>query len=208
MTEPGTIEKSDKQTKSIWREMSKIWTLLGIIVAAASLSSLIQRWFGVPMAEYPDTILGYYRSVADQLKLWLFDWWIARLLPIWAVPNWLFDLMLLWTAAGLSSYRGMAKSFESYNAHYSKFRSTYQLKIPNPLRLMFMGPVALFKSIKLAIVDLTTIRRERLLTESNPNIDPELGIVHSLQPTFQLIFYSLSPILVTVIFFTWNGLAL
>lgn len=102
--------------KVVWTESAKGWAFLGIIVTGASVVSLIQRWFGIQLADYPDTVLGYYRSIADQLQLVLFDWWTVHIWDDWTLPKWAFDVLVFWSLSGRANDRARVIFIHSMHA--------------------------------------------------------------------------------------------
>ena len=82
-----------------------IWTILGIILGAASLASLIQRLFDVGLAPVTADMLEYYRwFMSDVVRHLAFDWWSIRWLG-WQFPTWLLDLLAIWILTVAASDR-------------------------------------------------------------------------------------------------------
>jgi hypothetical protein len=78
-------------------KLGLIWTILGIILGAASLASLVQRLLDVGLAPVTADILEYYRwFMADVVRRWVFDWWTIRWFD-WQMPERLLDTLALFT---------------------------------------------------------------------------------------------------------------
>ena len=221
MTETTTTEEPEKQPSSIWREMGKVWTVLGILVAAASLSSLIQRWGDITLAESTAQVLDYYRSVADQVKLWLFDWWTVRIWPDWILPTWVFDMIAIWVLCGFSSFRGMRWQLHTMQEAIQRDAG---VRLP-PNRLpkrtarhltieygypIILGPILfallLYESIRV-LIGLSPTNNSAGRFYERISKKPRLNAAMHKGATIYAMT-SVTPFVVTAIFFIWNGLAL
>lgn len=71
----------------MFKEFKWSWAVIGSIVTAASVISLIQRWGDIELARIPELYLQYYRNIITGLVGWIplpFDW---------KFPDWYVDLM-------------------------------------------------------------------------------------------------------------------
>ena len=211
------IETDDEQKRaeySLWGEVGKIWTVLGILVAAASLSSLIQRIGDVPLAEITGDVLAYYRGVADQVKFWLFDWWLQLLVPDWKVPTWVFDILTFWIISGSTSVRGhhTALRFKSeLSNERDSPRELPRITLAETLAEILKGPVSLWIFVGHCIREfqwewrlfLMGRAKKRLRHDVKYKIRPRM-----LQRPFVLVFEAFAPVVIAITFFIWNGLSL
>jgi hypothetical protein len=188
--------------------------LLGIIVAMLSLTSLVQHLANIPMADVSQTIVESYRSVADEAKRILFDWWIARVWPSWEMPSWLFDLLAAWTLAGTSGSRAKA-SFWSHvvspDGHILYRTRRTGRDAPSAfdffMHILF-GPISLIVVLVLTIDQMKSVGlfghpRTIFVKAENGNT---LVIFESNAASKFLRL--LAPMIGTALFFVWNGISL
>ncbi|MBI1187947.1 MAG: hypothetical protein GC206_11575 [Alphaproteobacteria bacterium] len=90
------------------KALSSVFSALGVVVAVLSIVSLAQRWFTLTLSEAADDVLGYYRTIADQAKWLLFDWWTPHLFAGWTPPSWVIDAIALWALATAAVLRGVS----------------------------------------------------------------------------------------------------
>ncbi|PWE18815.1 hypothetical protein DDZ18_04285 [Marinicauda salina] len=78
--------------------MRLIFTILGIVLGAASLASLVQRLLDVGLAPLSREVIEYYRWFMNEIvRTWLFDWWVYVF--DWTVAQWHLDVFALWVLA-------------------------------------------------------------------------------------------------------------
>jgi len=136
--------------KSFWNLLkqgaSPFLYVLGIIVAIASISSLAQRILDIQLAEYPNTVIGYYRSVADQIKYLLFDWWITLTGLNVKMPNKIFDFLTIWLLLGAASHRG----YDGTLTLFSELRTnTPKVDLSRLLKNLALGPLGLKNNLRI-----------------------------------------------------------
>ena len=111
-----------------------VFTVLGILMGAASLISIVQRWSGIEIvAEIARDALSLYRQIMDQFHWALFSWWTPLDLPwgwTFEMPAWGLDLLVVWTLAAVSNVRLWYFVNEDY-----RYPGVHELNIRRP-----MGP--------------------------------------------------------------------
>jgi len=201
-------------TKKLRTLCSGVFSVLGVVIAILSLSSLAQRWGQWSLASLTSEILQYYRTLADQAGWLLFDWWLAKIWPEFSFPAWGIDCLFVWILLGAAVWRGERSKAAIYIERLEEIRSSgrYEAEVdrlyadfPRILRerygiWFFITPVAFMKYLNRLRIDfgdvLTYWEMERRL--HRPSFDP---LARSL------IFAS-SPVIGTVAFFCWNAFML
>lgn len=85
--------------------MKQLWSILGIILAVLSLSSLIQNAGQIELSEYFAQSLAYYRDVRDAAQWLLFDWWAPLVgIDVW-MPAFGMDLLAIWSLSATATIR-------------------------------------------------------------------------------------------------------
>lgn len=76
--------------------MRAVSTVLGVLLGAASLASLIQRLLDVGLAPITQDVLDYYRwFMSDVVRVWALDWWTLRWFDF-QMPQWALDVLAIY----------------------------------------------------------------------------------------------------------------
>ena len=198
---------------SIVREIGKIWSFLGITIAALSIISLIQNWGDITLGESARQVLEYYRyNFAAPLKTLLFDFWISRLWLNWTLPFWLFDLIALWFLCGVAAVRSSYDDTETsvFTPDSKLIRKTRKTKRrSNTIWIILLGPVSLYKAIKVAASRALwngLIKRDDTIPLDTISEGIEITVIEHRPPAIKVILLALAPFFISAIFFIWNGL--
>jgi hypothetical protein len=202
---------SDKQRK--WRPFGGVFTVLGVLFAAVSITSLIQRWSSTTLAELAGEILTCYRAVMGQAKWALFDWWTVRLWPDWHFPLWGMDVISLWFFVGAFVWRGEQAKAEIYQARLADLRrrGKYIAEVDRlyadfhrVLRdryglALLITPLALCLFVKRTWIDSSDVWTDLQFGQ---------GFWRHGKPLVVSIIVGLSPLVGAALFFSWNAIAL
>ena len=140
-----------------------VFVVLGILMAIASVISLVQKWTGIEIVfDIAHDALSIYRQGMAALKFALFDWWLPNLAWHLTVPIWCMDAIALWflMATGLLRANHVYKNSktasmlnETYRAALGEVKKgkdsghSRYLKIIGP-------PVSIFGAIFLTPIEL------------------------------------------------------
>lgn len=95
----GEVAMADNSSGKGWNPLGSVVAILTILMAAASLISLIQRWSGVEIiSEIAQDALSLYRQMIEQIQWALFGWWTPIELPwgwVFEMPTWGMDVLAL-----------------------------------------------------------------------------------------------------------------
>lgn len=87
--------------------MRIVFTILGVLLGAASVASLIQRLFDVGLAPITQDVLDYYRwFMTEVVRVWVFDWWTLRWFDF-RMPQWTLDLLAIYLLGAGSTGRAI-----------------------------------------------------------------------------------------------------
>lgn len=197
------------------KSVKLIWNVLGILVGALSISSLVQHWGDINLAELTHSVINKYRANADQLKYLLFDWWIGQFWPNWIMPAWLFDVFILWLLSSTANIRALRFRVTPMLVDLEAFGTKLTIAPEAPKLLSktlyaALGPIGLFRSIYDALFAPDIIKVEensennrefaKALTDEATRLDRANRI--------NFIVIALAPLLATLLFFVWNAILL
>jgi hypothetical protein len=198
-----------------WRPFGGIFTVLGIFVAAVSITSLIQRLGEVTLAGLTGDILDYYRTVMGHAKWALLDWWTVKLWPDWRFPLWGMDIISLWFFIGAFVWRGEQAKAEIYQERLADLRQRgkYNAEVDRlyadfhrVLRerygpILLVTPLALFLFFKRTWIDSTDVWTDLQFGQG-------ARAWRSGKPLVISIIVGVSPLVGAALFFAWNAVAL
>ena len=171
-----------------------VFTVLGILMGAASLISLVQRWTGIEIvAEVARDALSLYRQMMDQFHWALFSWWTPLELPwgaAFSMPAWGMDLLTVWvfSIGALLRVDAMAK--------YARMPQGVNWYIVQYLWVFFAPYVVVWWLLTLLM--------------SLPEAFTREGAKREMYWALYIRLYTLaavgSPIVLGVLFFIWNAI--
>ena len=220
--------KRDNQSSG--RLFGGVWTALGILLGILSISSLIQRWGDITMAELTGEVLAYYRVFMDQAKWLFFDWWPPLLgWGIW-MPQWGMDWVTVYilSLAAIERDQPIAAALRGIGPIEDLDRPDAPDRYPLTLReirdlflRIFVAPVVLVYEIyqyaRATVVWARGIVHTYVKTRFDITLPwhesyswtrfPE-DMIDSFVWSLRSLFLLLSPFLGAIAFFIWNAIQL
>ena len=142
---------------------NKTWGVLGVVLSASSIFSLLQRGFDIPLAFSLFELVHYYRSLVAPIFEFLYNpiYWIF---PSLEIPNWVTDAQIV--SIFMTSIYIKAKSTLRVNGkqvHFKTFWSKVHTIIAvgfTLIGLLFL-PIVIFAMVMLPISYINHLRWNR-----------------------------------------------
>ena len=172
-----------------------VFTVLGILMGAASLISLVQRWTdGEIVAEIARDALSIYRQMMDQFHWALFSWWTPLELAwgwVISMPLWGMDLLAIWLVSVAAVWRTDKKAKTGRVAHGVNGIIIDTLWVP-------FAPYVVLWWIFTLLYDLPRAFRG----------DDGTSLSWRLYIHIYTLTIASSPIVLAILFFVWNAIQL
>jgi hypothetical protein len=184
-------------------------TVLGILMGAASLISLLQRWSGVEIInEMAGDALSLYRQMMLAIHWAVIDWWTPLELP-WGmtlnVPMWFMDVIAIWVicvAAQLRAQRYLLTAFvkntlDDYPGwRWNRVDTAFGLAV---------APYGFARDVAEAVA-LIGKGAKRFVSSQREDLK-QIGW-SGVTSGFRRLRWMLTPVIATAAFFLWNAVLL